>query len=541
MTSLSHSRRKHFSFSTMEELPVDLLTRVLEFSELPERLQLARCSAGLLKLITKECTTLWIKIDFCRDRSFHKKADALTDTMLTALLARVNARDVTKCLSLRFCSKIRGDGLVPLRSSSVLECTDLRTASNTLDMSLTTDILRTMIPHKLFEVKFSSTSLSEERSYASTVATRQRFFRDLRAEKHRQAIQQRVVCSSCQYPVAEEGRQFVPRINGLPCSHCQECLEHFCRKSSCLVAMNDCKMCERTSCNECALVKRCDDCYESYCGDCAFIDACSFCKQTYCEMCCMVSTCRDCSKCVCDHCSENQQDPTLVFCDSCWHCYCVNCRTVSTCYGCSADLCSRCYDMFDCGRCGKSFCDECSAFCLGCEEILCPECSDTKVCDTCYSSFCEGCRGARCKGCNELLCHRCTARHDISIVRCNGCSDSFCNECCEVPCCDCCEESYCTQCMSKCKKCNGTFCDGCSGNCDSCKMNTCNTCTKQGDSTVSSLPLCCTVCGQYSNDTSFCGACKESRVSKSLVIPSVYQGVCSTCAEENPAKRMKRM
>jgi len=48
----------------MEQLPADVMARVLEYSRLPERLNLARCSTSLLKLITKECCDLWTYIDF---------------------------------------------------------------------------------------------------------------------------------------------------------------------------------------------------------------------------------------------------------------------------------------------------------------------------------------------------------------------------------------------------------------------------------------------------------------------------------------------
>jgi hypothetical protein len=71
--------------------------------------------------------------------------------MLAALLTNVNAREVTKTKTLRLwgCDEFRGAGLEPLRHSSILECIDLVTESDSpgiLDEALVTDILRTMIP-----------------------------------------------------------------------------------------------------------------------------------------------------------------------------------------------------------------------------------------------------------------------------------------------------------------------------------------------------------------------------------------------------------
>lgn len=61
MASLTRSGPKH-ALSLTEQLPADVMTKILEFSKLPERLQLARCSTILLKLITKDCTALRVTI-----------------------------------------------------------------------------------------------------------------------------------------------------------------------------------------------------------------------------------------------------------------------------------------------------------------------------------------------------------------------------------------------------------------------------------------------------------------------------------------------
>jgi DUF1365 family protein len=60
----------------------------------------------LLKLITRECTTLWEVIDFhphdwCPNDRTRSQIRSLTDDILAALLTRVNAQDITKYVSSR--------------------------------------------------------------------------------------------------------------------------------------------------------------------------------------------------------------------------------------------------------------------------------------------------------------------------------------------------------------------------------------------------------------------------------------------------------
>jgi hypothetical protein len=115
----------------MDRLPADLMVHVLEFVERPERLRLSMCSTILLKLITRECTPLWVSIVFYS----LTHATSLTDDMLAALLTRVNASNVTKYLDLDGCSEIRGVGLVaPLRHLRVFERVDLRTGDGDTDI-----------------------------------------------------------------------------------------------------------------------------------------------------------------------------------------------------------------------------------------------------------------------------------------------------------------------------------------------------------------------------------------------------------------------
>lgn len=85
----------------------------------------------------------------------------ITDQQLGPLLERINARSVTRSILLdkKTPSPISGRGLEPLRQSRVLESIDLR-QWDSLDPGPTglhdeavSDILRSMVPHKLGMVK----------------------------------------------------------------------------------------------------------------------------------------------------------------------------------------------------------------------------------------------------------------------------------------------------------------------------------------------------------------------------------------------------
>lgn len=114
----------------------------------------------------------------------------MTDSMLQALLTRVNARQITKFLSIALCGQIQGSGLEPLRGSRILERVVLRTGGARFDEALVMDILRTMLPHKLYEVQLVPFRRIPH-VYANKslhTARRDSFHRDLRAARCQQAL-----------------------------------------------------------------------------------------------------------------------------------------------------------------------------------------------------------------------------------------------------------------------------------------------------------------------------------------------------------------
>jgi hypothetical protein len=103
----------------LEELPIDIMVKVLDFTDLTTKVKLAGCNSTLQNRVYRECSLAWQSIRFPLSR-------ILTDENVSRLLTRVNAREVTKSLDLSFCPSIEGRGLLPLRNSRVLETVDIR-------------------------------------------------------------------------------------------------------------------------------------------------------------------------------------------------------------------------------------------------------------------------------------------------------------------------------------------------------------------------------------------------------------------------------
>ena len=282
-----------------------LLTKVLQLVQLPDRVKLSLCSKSLLATVTKHCPMLWETIDFaCLER---KQRQKLTNTMLAAILTRVDAREVTTFLSLRGCHSIRGHGLDPLGGSRVLERVNLRAWNIEEDIML--DFLRTLLPYELIEV------LTQEgiRPHPESQA----FLRELYEKKGRRGLG----CSACQKPVVAEGRQVVFDKNGRvpPATSCLECEKLYCRNAACPIALNDCQYCKKTSCEKCDLVRQCSECAEACCNDCFYCHPpCYFCNQKFCEACSRDgdSVCSQCNRTVCKNCAE----PHNIHTDLCGEC-----------------------------------------------------------------------------------------------------------------------------------------------------------------------------------------------------------------------------
>lgn len=417
--------------SMMEALPADVMTKVLEFSVIPERLNLARCTTGLLHLITKECTSLWEKLEFYpysdeyymtqlknESQTRDKWEPArMTDWMLKALLQRVNAKELTKFVCLRHCCSIQGHGLEPLRDSRVLKGIHAQAGifagQVPLDEQFVMDLCRTMLPFKLHDVKF-------DKKYSADATHRTNFYRDVRMAKYQQALESRAKCSSCTQPVAQESKQDVPNQSGLPSCRCSKCHGHFCRSFNCQIAMRDCVDCDKTSCQDCNEVRQCDKCKLSYCTACEYVPEfpCMECGKTFCIECdyeghhCAKPGCQNI---LCSECAPHYNGEVSLFrCDECDAFYCEDCTHGQVCTSCEMAFCPDHCTSTECLNCDKYF-----AICNGCGYTSC---------DVCRGAVCSSCENFDvipwCESCGQRACHECK-----TVTTCRDCGSSYCGEC----------------------------------------------------------------------------------------------------------------
>lgn len=187
----------------MEQLPLDVMVRILDYMDIPTRLKLARCSLTLQRRVYRDCSQAWVSIRFWELRSPYLKCLLrFTDYHLSRLLVRVNARDVTKNLNLMGCCCIRGSGLTPLRNSRVLERVNLYDTGADENPTPIVSILQSMVPFKLVDVILSDECMERSRDVLAS------FFHSLRRTQLEQA--QEIDCTCCKLPIMEEEDSLFP-------------------------------------------------------------------------------------------------------------------------------------------------------------------------------------------------------------------------------------------------------------------------------------------------------------------------------------------
>lgn len=147
--------------STMEQLPTEVLSRLLDFLTIPSRIQLARGNTTLQQRVYRECPLAWETMNFVSSLSYDQRF-SFGDLQLSTLLTRVNAIEVTKNLNLTSCLAIRGSGLFPLQGSRVLESVELRHTSIGKNPAPSLSFLQTCIPYKLVHVSLDDDSLRSD-------------------------------------------------------------------------------------------------------------------------------------------------------------------------------------------------------------------------------------------------------------------------------------------------------------------------------------------------------------------------------------------
>jgi len=116
-TSAMALNERHES-SMIEQLPVDITTKNVEYLDIATHCKLAGWNSTLQRRIYREVFKRGRRLTF--DASTALSCQSLTDDALSRLFIRVNAQEVTTELNLGGCEDIRGPGLMPLRHSRVL-------------------------------------------------------------------------------------------------------------------------------------------------------------------------------------------------------------------------------------------------------------------------------------------------------------------------------------------------------------------------------------------------------------------------------------
>jgi hypothetical protein len=93
----------------MEQLPIDVMTQILFFLDIPARIKLSQTSKSMEFLVNFHCSQVWEHIKFHQVNS--TVGNRLTDFELSKLLERVQARKVTKAIHLTWSEKIQGVGI----------------------------------------------------------------------------------------------------------------------------------------------------------------------------------------------------------------------------------------------------------------------------------------------------------------------------------------------------------------------------------------------------------------------------------------------
>ena len=134
-----------------------------------------------------------------------------------------------------------------------------------------------MIPHALHEVKFDYRSEENWKETSLAFAT---IFAEKGSKKsktyHAQAVN---------YHLKEATRQLVPNKYGASSFRCSRCNDQFCRRSSCLMSMQECRYCAFSFCRDCDYCQQCGDCGHNYCTDCETPIYCNDCNKFSCDAC----------------------------------------------------------------------------------------------------------------------------------------------------------------------------------------------------------------------------------------------------------------
>jgi len=461
--------------SAFAEIPNDVSRCILECMDLSARVKLSTCSKALGGYIFSK-SYLWESIDFGAELSYRQR-QLLTDRSVYRLLENVDAKRVTKVLSVRFCGKIQGYSLEPLRGSVVLEDLDLSVHAGTypqrtgLDDSFVIDLLQSMMPFarptetnqrkantsRLFTVRFTNqrnpTRVGDRpmrmHECFNPYSRVRNFMESFDGSLKDRLWADRVPCGHCNCVLVEKIPTDVFESTDASAIRCAQCNTLSCGQKGCKSTCR-CQWCYNAFC--CVEFKRCGSCNRDACLRCDVLRKCDGpCNRVLCDGCLHVVTCDECGKTFCEECGDS------FYCYECDEQFCLSCRDLEWCECCRECFCSTCVsEPLDCSKCQSTFCGWCEKDAL-------------RACDACDRLVCGGCdvSPTPCGGCNGLFCCR-----DMS-EKCTTCLEQYCSTCqplfdpcslCEK-CPTCCTDvSWCSQCEQsfgkQCREvyeCRGTF------------------------------------------------------------------------------------
>ena len=426
------------------DLAIEPLTHVASFLAPPSRALFAIALYGsrryrpyqfqMINSITQSCSW-W---DHSRRRSIRvlmgNKCDNLDfGDIEKSLAARIDDADLVmilfcfdvnkiKKLRLSNCILLEGDGLWPLRRSTVIQQIDLSVVTGYTKSKLwkaaqenyfeNEDVFRTL----LCIIHRPDNALKHIQLHWSCREgwLMPRFVDSFITEYNHMLIARGIrSCSKCIINLTgsnapQIGTVELPLNNGrwteiesIQRFTCSSCLGIYCR--DCQIGHNDTK----------GILDYCSDCERFKCQDCCKQDFCAKCELGFCE-----GTCGGLKESRCRRCMNG---------------ICAKCVFESTCIRCNGIDCGKCDDdiyVTECNVCLRNWCTDClflSDQCYDCDGYyVCDECISGRKCDKCENTFCGGCRSiSECKLCKQRCCSDCDPSREWGRDERNG----YCSEC----------------------------------------------------------------------------------------------------------------
>ena len=334
-------------------------------------------------IVARKKSYQWDFVDFEDiDRSLAAK---LCDEDIGGVLVCIDAINTIKKFKLRGCVCIRGDGLVPLRGSLVLEQIDLSLAGSSIISGNESPLLwpppalsESVVVPVLDSILAAEGSVLKHLQLPKKWREGQSTLLSQFLARYNEALNNReLACCHkrrysdeppCGVTCHNDGETpWVARdgwIYGIQQHSCYECNKQYCEEHE-WMAGHTCEVCEKVFCMNCNETSICDMCFKATCFRCTLIGFCTGCEQHFCGDCCPVTWCDGCSESRCAECSP------YLYCDhkECKQANCTECSDIDD----DDD-----WAVNECSTCETSFCAEhlVSEISTRGEGFFCEECNE---------------------------------------------------------------------------------------------------------------------------------------------------------------------